>query len=71
MRRAICIKFIDGSSKILELSKATSICADIGMIHLDKLKNDTWRLTFSTDITDEFKNIHSFEMIREEVPAEQ
>lgn len=66
MRRAIEIKFTDGSSKTLELSKATSIRSDIGMVHLDKLKDDSWRLTFSSDITDEFKNISSFEMIRED-----
>ncbi len=66
MRRAIEIKFIDGTTKIIELSKATSIREDIGMIHLDRLANGTWRLIFSTDITDEFKNIQSFNMIRED-----
>lgn len=65
MRRAVAVKFVDGSVKELELSKATSIKSDAGMIHLDKLKDGTWRLVFSTDITEEFKHISSFEMIRQ------
>ena len=65
MRRAIEIKFKDGSSKTLELSKATAIKADIGMLHLDRLPDKNWRLTFSEDITEEFSKIDSFKIIRE------
>jgi hypothetical protein len=65
MRRAIEIKFVNGTSKILELSKATSIKADIGILHLDRLDNGTWRLTFSDSICKEFSEIDSFNMIRE------
>ena len=65
MRRAIEIKFKDGSSKTLELSKATAIKADIGMLHLGRLPDKNWRLTFSEDITEEFSKIDSFKIIRE------
>lgn len=65
MRRAIEIKFMDGTSKVLELAKATSIKADIGMLALDQLDNGKWRLLWSEDIVDQFSKIKSFEMIRE------
>jgi hypothetical protein len=64
-RRAVAIKFKDGTSRILELSKATAIRSDIGMLHLDKFKDGTWRLTFSNDIAEDFSEIMSLEMIRE------
>lgn len=64
MRRAIRIVFNDGSFKDLELSKATAIRADIGLLHLDKLK-DGWRLTVSDDIVKDFSTIQKFEVVRE------
>ena len=66
MRRAIEIIFLDGTIKELELSKATSIKANIGMLHLDRLDDGTWRLIFSDDITTEFKNIQAINIIRED-----
>ena len=66
MRRAIEIKMIDGTSVTLELSKATSIREDIGMLHIDKLDSGTWRLLFSKDIAEDFKKIESFNMISED-----
>jgi hypothetical protein len=66
-RRAVAIKFKDGTSKILELSKATAIRSDIGMLHLDKFKDETWRLTFSNDVAEDFSNIMSLEVIRDTV----
>jgi hypothetical protein len=65
MRRAVTIKFKDGTYRILELSKATAIRSDIGMLHLDKVKDGTWRLTFSNDVAEDFSKIVSLEMIRE------
>jgi hypothetical protein len=65
MRRAIEIKMIDRTTKILEISKATSLKCDMGMLHLDKLKDDTWRLLFSNDIIKNFQDIESFNIIRE------
>jgi hypothetical protein len=66
VRRAVRINFKDGSSTTLELSKATEIRAAIGMLHLDKLKDGTWRLTYSSDITKDFSKVVSFEMVRED-----
>ena len=64
-RRAVAIKFKDGTSRILELSKATAIRSDVGLLHLDKFKDGTWRLTFSYDIAEDFSKITSLEIIRE------
>ena len=66
MRRAIEIKFLDGTSKFLEISKATTIKADIGMLHLDQLNDDSWRLIFSNDIVPDFKNVISLNIVRED-----
>lgn len=66
MRRAVEIKFMDGTSKVLELGRATSLRADMGLIHLERMKDDRWRLLWSEDIVDEFSKIKSFEMIRED-----
>lgn len=65
MRRAIEIKFNDDSSKFLELSKATTLRSDLGMIHIDKLKDGTWRLMYSEDIIKDFSKIDFFKIIRE------
>ena len=64
-RRALEIKLKDGTSTILELSKATAIKANVGMLHLDRLKDSTWRLTFSDDIAEDFSKIESIVIIRE------
>lgn len=66
MRRAVEIKFMDGTSRVLELGKATSLKTDLGMIHLERMPDDKWRLLWSEDIVDEFSKIKSFEMIRED-----
>jgi hypothetical protein len=66
VRRALEIKFKDGSVKTLELCKATSIHVDTGMLHLDELKNGAWRLTFSDGLADDFSKIESFNVIRED-----
>jgi hypothetical protein len=64
-RRAVAVKFKDGTSKIIELSKATAIRSEVGLLHLDKFKDGTWRLTFSNDIAEDFSKITSLDMIRE------
>jgi hypothetical protein len=66
MKRSIVVNFKDGSKKELEVSRATAIRADAGMLHLDKLKDDTWRLTYSEDITKDFKEIDSLTVHRED-----
>lgn len=66
VRRAIEIQFMDGTSKILELDKATAIKANMGILHLDRLSNSRWRLVWSEDIVDEFSKIKAFNIIRED-----
>jgi hypothetical protein len=65
VKRLIEIKFKDGSTKALELSKATAIHVNTGMLHLDEMKDGTWRLTFSDGLADDFSKIESFDIVRE------
>lgn len=66
MKRALVIVYKDGSTKELELSKATSIKADIGMFHMDKLPDGKWRLTFTNEIANEFKDVERIDIKRED-----
>ena len=66
MKRTIRIVFKDGSSKDLVLGKATKINSDIGMLHLDKIKDNNWRLTFSEDIAEEFSSVDKIDIVRED-----
>lgn len=63
MRRAIKI---NGTDKILELSKVTSIKTQTEMIHLDKMTDGTWRLIYNENLIEDFKEVKNFEIIREE-----
>ncbi|MFW6219554.1 MAG: hypothetical protein ACOC33_01760 [bacterium] len=63
-RRMIKIVYKNGMNKHLDIVKATKINANLGMIHFDKLETG-WRLIFTEDIADEFKDIDRFEIIRE------
>lgn len=66
IKRFIRVNYEDGTFKDLEIIKSTAIKADVGMMHLDKLNNDKWRLTFTNEIGEEFSKIKNFEMIRED-----
>ena len=66
MKRSVIIRFKDGSEKELVLSKATAIRADIGMMHLDKMPDGTWRLIFSDDIVKDFSTVESLIIHRED-----
>jgi len=69
MRRAIRVKRVDGSSEDLEISKVAAIHDKDGsmsvLIHLDKLKDGTWRLTYNTTHIPDFSQIVALEVIRE------
>jgi hypothetical protein len=65
MKRSIIINFKDGTQKELQLSKATKLNCDASMLHLDKLKDDTWRLIWSKDLIDDFSQVVGFEIRRE------
>lgn len=64
MKRYISIN--DGSNRKLELSKAVSIKTEKEMIHFDKLKDGTWRLTYNGNVIPLISNLRSLDMIREE-----
>ncbi len=66
MRRAVKINFKDGSSTLLELSKATSIRSDVGMLHLDRMQDGKWRLIFSEGLVNDFSKIDSLDIVRED-----
>ena len=66
MKREIVIRLKDGSEKRLELSKATKLKMDASLIHLDKLKDGTWRLIWSEDIVDKFSDIDYIDINRED-----
>ena len=66
MKRAIRIVFKDGTSKDLELSKATSVKTKDKMLHLDELKDKTWRVIWNADLFQEFSQVERFDIIRED-----
>lgn len=65
MRRAIRIVRKDGTTTDLELAKATRINADLGMLHIDKIK-DGWRLIFTEEVAKDFSQVERLEIIRED-----
>ena len=66
MKREIILNFIDGTEKRLLLSKATKLNLDGGMLHLDKFKDESWRLIWSTDLIDDFSTLKNIEIYRED-----
>jgi hypothetical protein len=63
-RRAIQI---EGTDLTLELSKATAIKGtQAKMIHLDQLKDGTWRLIYNEDLIPDFSKVESFKIIRKD-----
>ena len=65
MKRSIIIKFKDGTTKELELVKATGVRTSQEMLHLDKINNG-WRLIWNENLIPDFSQIVSFDMYREE-----
>tara|TARA_Y100000593_G_C4314868_1_gene340310 strand:- start:30 stop:239 length:210 start_codon:yes stop_codon:yes gene_type:complete len=64
-RRAFHISQTDGEGTTLEISKVTMVKMDQEMIHLDKLKDGTWRLIYSEKVIPDITKLKSFDMIRE------
>ncbi len=59
---------IEGIDRELKLSKVTSINIDNPdkqMIHLDKLKDGTWRLIYNSSLIPDIKEVKSFKIIRD------
>ena len=63
VRRAISLI---GLNQVLELSKATAVNTDKNMIHLDQLKDGTWRLIYNANMIPDFSKLVAMMMIREE-----
>jgi hypothetical protein len=67
MKRAIAL---DGIGKELVLSKATEISEELRpeyeFIHLDKLKNGTWRIVYTASTIPDFKELQALRIVREE-----
>lgn len=64
--RKFKINKTDGTSVELELVKATAIRANVGMFHLDAMKDGSYRLTVSDDIIDDMTLFDNLEMIRDD-----
>lgn len=64
MRRAV---LIEGLGIELELSKCTKINNEgFKCIHFDMLPDGTWRLTYGSGIIDDFTQVKSLQIIRED-----
>lgn len=57
---------IVGTGIVLELSKATAVRTDKQMIHLDQLKDGTWRLIYNENLIPDFSAVESLRIIRED-----
>jgi len=62
-RRAIRL---DGLDVELELSKVVSLDVDREMIILEKMKDNTWRLTFTKSVIPDIQQLKSLTIIRED-----
>jgi hypothetical protein len=62
MKRTIALKGLD---MVLELTKVTTINGSTNMIHLDQLKDGTWRLIYNRDMIPDFTKLESLDIVRE------
>jgi hypothetical protein len=65
-RRAIIVRHLDGAERRLELSKATACRTTAQFIHLDQLKDGTWRLLWSEGTVPTMTEIESLTIERTE-----
>lgn len=56
---------IDGLDIKLELSKVVSIKTDMKSIHLDQLKDGSWRLIYNGKLIHDIRKVNGFKIIRE------
>jgi len=57
-RRSIVIKHKDNSEQEYNVSKAVQIDVPQDMIHLDKLKDGSWRITYSKSLIENFSDVN-------------
>lgn len=65
MKRSVIIKFKDGSSKELELGRATLVKVEKPFLNLEQLKDGKWRLIWSEGLIEDFSQVEGFEIRRE------
>jgi hypothetical protein len=66
MKRCIRINMSDGSYIDMILSKAVSINSNgRTAIEIEKMSDETWRLTYSSKIIPDFTKVVNFEIVRE------
>ena len=67
MRRAIRIEDHNMLSiSEFELSKVVHVHTETQMIHFDRLKDGTWRLTYNPNVIPDLKLVSAFRIIRED-----
>ena len=66
MKRVFRIHFKGGSFKDLELARATKLKLrnDYEVIHLDKLEDGRFRLTFTESLVEDFSQVENIEVLR-------
>ena len=57
---------IEGTGKILELSKVGEIDTRLEMINLEKLSDGTWRLIYTKNLIPNIEFVEGFKIIRED-----
>jgi len=57
---------IEGINQTLIISKATSVRTNQEMIHLDKMKDGTWRIIYNENLIPDFSKVKAFKVIRED-----
>lgn len=56
---------IVGTDIVLDLSRITSVSTAYEMIHLDKLGDYTWRLTYNDNLIPDLSKVESLQIVRE------
>lgn len=64
-QKSDCCVVIDGLDIVLNLSKATAVRTKMNMIHLDELKDGTWRLIYNGDMIPDFSKVKSLTIVRD------
>jgi hypothetical protein len=65
-KRSLVIKYKDGSTKELELSRATLVKTEDQFMRLDQLKDGKWRLVWSEGLIKDFSQVECFDVLRKE-----
>ena len=63
MKRSIKINGLDVE---LPLSRVTSVKTENEMIHLDKLRDGSWKLIYNENMIPDFTKVKSLEIVRED-----